>query len=101
MKSKKVGDILPGVMKSLGLDAKLSEAKVVKEWSSIVGETVAARSRPTVVRKHILLVEVENNAWMQEIRFHQRRIIERMQELFPELEVEGLRLMLEREREAE
>ncbi len=101
MKSKKVGNILPGVMKRLGLDVKLREAHLVREWRSVVGEAVAARSRPTVVRKHILLVEVENNAWMQEIRFHQREIIERIRETFPDLGIEGLRLMLEREREAE
>ncbi len=101
MRSKKVGDILPGVMKSLGLDVKLREANLVQEWRSVVGEAVASRSKPTVVRKHILLVEVENNAWMQEIRFLQRKIVERIREQFPELEVEGLRLMLEREREAE
>lgn len=101
MKSKKVGDIIPAVMRSLGLDRKFREADLLHEWRSVVGDTVASRSSPTSVRKHVLLVEVENNAWMQEIRFHQREIIERIREHFPELEVEGLRLMLKREREAE
>ena len=101
MPSKKVGDILPEVMKGLGLDSKMRESQLIRQWPEIVGATVASRSRPVVVRKSVLLVEVENNAWMQEIRFHQRRIVDRIQKKFPELKVEGLRLVLEREREAE
>ena len=101
MPSKKVRDILPEVMKSLGLDAKVREAQLNRSWPEVVGETVAARSRPGAVRKGVLLVEVENNAWMQEIRFHQSEIVKRIQEQFPELQVVGLRLVLEREREAE
>ncbi|HUV35734.1 MAG TPA: DUF721 domain-containing protein [Patescibacteria group bacterium] len=101
MTSKKVGEILPEVMKGLGLDAKLREAELARQWCRIVGTAVAARSRPATVRKNVLIVEVGNNAWMQEIRFHQREIIARIREMFPELKVEGLRVILEREREAE
>lgn len=101
MPSKKVGDILPGVMKGLGLDAKLRETQLAGEWHEIVGTTMARRSNPGAVRKGVLLVEVENNVWMQEVRFHQREIISRIQERFPELGVEGLRIVLKREREAE
>jgi predicted nucleic acid-binding Zn ribbon protein len=101
MRSKKVGDILPGVMKGLGLDAKLREAELVQQWTALVGKAMAARSKPIGIKDHVLLVEIGNNAWMQEIRFHQREIIARIREDFPELGVEGLRLMLEREREAE
>jgi predicted nucleic acid-binding Zn ribbon protein len=101
MKSKKVGDILPGVMKGLGLDVKFREADLIRRWPEIVGETMALRSKPIVIKDRILLVAAENNVWMQEIRYHQRGIIEKIREVFPELEVEGLRLLLERERGAE
>jgi predicted nucleic acid-binding Zn ribbon protein len=101
MPSKKVGDILPGVMKSLGLDTKLRETQLAREWREIVGTTMARQSSPGGVRSGVLLVEVENNVWMQEVRFHQREIIARIRERFPELGVEGLRLQLKREREAE
>jgi predicted nucleic acid-binding Zn ribbon protein len=97
MKSKKVGDILPGVMKGLGLDAKIREAEFVKQWGVIVGKTVAARSKPIAIRDGVLLIEVENNAWMQEIRYLQRDIIEKVRRAYPELGVKGLRLLLERE----
>ena len=101
MKTKKVGEILPGVMKGLGLDARLREAELGTEWRRVVGDTLSARSRPLAIRNKALLVEVANGAWMQEIRYHQREILAKIHELFPELEIEGLRLMLEREKEAE
>ena len=101
MVSKKVRDILPEVMKGLGLDVKIREAQLIQQWREVVGETVASRSRPGTVRRGVLLVEAKNNAWMQEIRFHQSEILKRIQEQFPELQIKGLRLVLEREREAE
>ncbi len=101
MPSKKVGDILPVVMKGLGLDTKLRETQLAREWQEIVGTTMARRSSPCGARSGVLLVEVENNVWMQEVRFHQREIIARIRERFPELGIEGLRLVLKRERGAE
>ncbi len=101
MPSKKVGDILPEVMKGLGLDAKLKETQLAREWREIVGAAMAKRSSPSGARSGVLLVEVENNVWMQEVRFHQREIIARIRKRFPELGIEGLRLVLKRERGAE
>jgi hypothetical protein len=98
--SKKVGEVLPGVMKSLGLDRKLRESEIAREWSSIVGEAVARRSRPGGLKGRTMLVLAENNAWMQEIRFHQGEILARVRERFPELGIEGMRILLERERKA-
>lgn len=95
---KQVRDILPEVFRGLGIEARIEEVRLGEEWASVVGELVASRSRPGEIRDGTLFVEVENNVWMQEIRFHRKKMIERIRERFPGLGVKGIRLVIERER---
>jgi predicted nucleic acid-binding Zn ribbon protein len=101
MKNKQaasIGDILPAVFKRLGLEEKVEEGRLTSAWPAVVGEALARRSRPRGVKRGVLVVEAENNVWMQELRFHQAEILDRVRERFPKLAVKGIRLELERER---
>ncbi len=97
--ARSVRDVLPGVLKSLGLDERMDEARLLKDWSGVVGEAIFRHSRPRKIRGGRLLVEVENNVWMQEIRFHQGEILEKIQKMFPRLGLKGIRFELERKRD--
>jgi predicted nucleic acid-binding Zn ribbon protein len=96
-KSPRVGDILPQVLATLGLEEKFEEGRLLKRWPEVVGEVIANRSRPRVLTDGILHIEVEGSVWMQELWFHQREIIERVRETFPKLTVTGIRLEIKRE----
>jgi predicted nucleic acid-binding Zn ribbon protein len=98
---RRVGDILPDVLKRLRVAEKTEEVKLLHEWPEIVGEAVSRRSQPLAVRKGLLVIAVENSAWMQEIRFHQKELLERVRQRHPKLKVKGIRLVLERERDEE
>ncbi|MBU8922807.1 MAG: DUF721 domain-containing protein [Bacteroidales bacterium] len=95
---EKASAILPKVFRAMGLESRIEAVRLRAEWVEVVGETVAARCRPGDVHEGTLFVMVENNVWMQEIRFHQDRIIRRIRERFPGLGVRGIRLFIERER---
>ena len=99
--TKRVGDLLKGVLKELGLEEKFEEGRLREEWPRIVGEAIARRSTPLSVRGKTLIVEVENNVWMNEIQFHRSGIVRKIREEFPALGIEEIRLKLERERERE
>lgn len=96
--AKRVGDILPGVLDCLGLGKIVEESRLRKEWAGIVGAHIAARSRPGEIRGGTLFVMVENSVWMQEMRFHQKQIINRIRESFPGLGIKEIRLAIEREK---
>lgn len=98
-RSGSVGDIIPEVLRGLGLDAKMEEARLLRQWPDIVGEAVSRRSRPKEIRRGLLVIEVENNVWMQEIRFHQKEILSRIGKLFPKLRLKGMRVELERKKD--
>jgi predicted nucleic acid-binding Zn ribbon protein len=51
-------DVIPGLMKRLGLRERLHEAEVTEAWSQIVGEFIAAHSMPVALREGILYVRV-------------------------------------------
>jgi predicted nucleic acid-binding Zn ribbon protein len=94
----RVGDVLPGVLATLGLDEKFEEGRLLKGWPGVVGDVVAKRSRPRILRDGILHIEVDGSVWMQELWFHQREIIERVRAAYPKLTVTGIRLEIKRER---
>jgi predicted nucleic acid-binding Zn ribbon protein len=51
-------DVLPRVMKQLGLSDRLRESEVAEAWSHIVGDFIAAHSAPTSLRDGLLIVRV-------------------------------------------
>ncbi len=97
-RSSRVGAILPQVLASLGLDEKFEEGRLQQGWPEVVGEVIAKRSRPRVLRDGILHVEVEGSVWMQELWFHQKEIVELVRGAFPKLTVTGIRLEIKKER---
>ncbi len=99
--TKRIGDLLPRVLKGLGLEGRLEEGRLRAEWKSVVGEAIGDRSRPLRVRGKTLLVEVENSTWMNEIQFHRNEIVRKVNAGFPKLKIDEIRLQLERERERE
>ncbi len=96
-----VGDIIPAALRLLGLEDRMNEGRLVKDWSLIVGDLLASKSGPLEIRDGLLIVEVRDNSWMQEIRFHQKRIIEKINDRFPDLGVTAIRLRMERVRDGE
>lgn len=96
-----VGDIIPAVMRILGLESRMDEGRLVREWPLIVGVLLASKSCPLDLKNGVLTVEVRDNSWMQEIRFHQKRIIEKINDRFPNLGVTEIRLRMERVRDGE
>ena len=94
-------DLLPRVLRGLGIEGRLEEGRLRAEWENLVGATIAERSRPLRVRGKTLLVEVKNSTWMNEIQFHRSEIIRKVNSEFPKLKIGEIRLQIERERERE
>jgi hypothetical protein len=41
----RIGDILPAVLKSAGLEQKLRDQEILTIWPAVVGEEIAARTQ--------------------------------------------------------
>lgn len=51
-------DLVPAVMRQLGLAERLRESEVLDAWSGIVGDFIAAHSAPVSLRAGTLVVRV-------------------------------------------
>ncbi|MFO0775183.1 MAG: DUF721 domain-containing protein [Nitrospiraceae bacterium] len=61
--------ILEAVAQRLGLSSKLVEQRIALDWVEIVGEQIAAHTRPEAIRNRRLSVLVDHSVWMQQLSF--------------------------------
>jgi len=52
------GDVLPKLMRRLGLHERLQETAVIEAWAKIVGDFLATHSTPVALRDGVLYVRV-------------------------------------------
>ena len=52
------GDVLPKLMRQLGLKERLHETEVIEAWKQVVGDFIAAHSAPVSLRDGVLYVRV-------------------------------------------
>jgi predicted nucleic acid-binding Zn ribbon protein len=77
------GEVMPGVLKGLGLDRRLAETEILKVWSHQIDPNITAHAQPTGLRKGTLFVTVDSSVWLDEIvRYRRREILERLQNSF-------------------
>ena len=90
-KFTKIGDILPSILKAAGLDEKLREQKILSSWPEVVGEDVADRTEAVKIHNGVLYVHVSHSAWMQELHFIEKEIIEKLKAKTPDVELNQIR----------
>jgi predicted nucleic acid-binding Zn ribbon protein len=87
----RVGDFLPAVLKSFGLEQKFRDQKVLALWPEVVGEQIAARTRAVRIEKGVLFVHVDHGAWMQELHFKEKELVKKLREKAPQSGVRRIR----------
>jgi predicted nucleic acid-binding Zn ribbon protein len=67
-KPSSIADVLAGVLKDTGIAARVEQAGIIPEWSTLVGAQIAAVTEPmSVTADGTLFVNVTTNAWMNEL----------------------------------
>ena len=92
----RIGSIIPGVLKQLGLEGRIEEEKLKRQWASVAGEAIAKVSRPVRVRDGVLYVEVESGAWVQELSFRRRQFVELIGDRYRAIGLKDIRFELKR-----
>ena len=76
--AKAVGAVLDGLVRSLGIDAKLREYEAVTRWTEVVGEHVAHAAAATSITRGVLMVRVESSVWRNELLLRKKEIMEKL-----------------------
>lgn len=74
------GTILAGLSRRLGLESKLFEARLRRRWPDIVGEPIAAHTRPDQLRFKKLYLFVRNSVWLQQLTFLKPVLLQKVNE---------------------
>jgi predicted nucleic acid-binding Zn ribbon protein len=73
-----IAGILSRVLRRYGLEDELKGWQAVEEWAAVVGARIAKHTTAVGFREGVLRVEVEGSAWMQELGFLQRKLIQKI-----------------------
>lgn len=92
----RIGDVLPSVLRSLGLEQRFRELQVVEAWPAVAGDEIAERTRADRLDDGVLYVYVDHGAWMQELRFIEKDLLGRLRERVPGVVLDRIRFSVKR-----
>lgn len=73
-----IASVLSGIARRHGMEPKLLEHKLLKNWSEIAGEQVAAHTRPDQIKFKKLYLIAESSVWIQHLTFLKPELIEKI-----------------------
>ncbi|HEY4715796.1 MAG TPA: DUF721 domain-containing protein [bacterium] len=73
-----IGEVIPKVIKSLGLEKKSKQVDAMLLWKEIVGERVSEKSMPIGISRGILKISVCSSSWMNELQMMKPEIMEKV-----------------------
>jgi len=73
-----IGTVLNGLARRLGLESKLLECRIRREWTTIVGEPIASNTWPDQIRYKKLYVRVQNAVWLHQLSFFKPTLVKKI-----------------------
>ena len=70
--------VLSGLARRLGLESRLLESRIRREWSAIVGEPIASNTWPDQIRYKKLYVRVHNTVWLHQLTFLKPALVQKL-----------------------
>jgi len=93
-----IGSVIESSLKRLGLDKGLKKERVLNAWNEVVGEPIASVSRPSTIKGKTLFVCVSDSMWLQELKFMEGMILDKLNRHVGERLIEGIYFKIDAER---
>jgi len=75
----RIGQVLPGILKKLGLDEKTANIFLVPLWREAVGPNIGAHTKPMGLQKGCLTIAVDTAVWKMELdRYYKDKIVKKL-----------------------
>lgn len=71
-------EIISGLLNARALPFHPDDMEIWKVWGEVVGDGIAGCARPTGIKKRRLMVTVSDPIWLQELRFLESGIREKL-----------------------
>ena len=73
-----IGAVLQRVVRQLGIEREMLGWRAAEEWPGIVGLRIARHTRCVGFREGTLRVEAESSAWMHELGYLERDLVQKI-----------------------
>jgi len=93
-KQPAVAQILPQLIRESGWETQLDLHSVFASWRRIVDSETAGHCRPLKIRRGVLWLEVENSAWLQQLRFQKHHLLETINATLKKSSLQDIKLKL-------
>jgi predicted nucleic acid-binding Zn ribbon protein len=92
-----IADVLAGVLEKAGIAARVEQAGIIPEWSSLVGAQIAHVTQPqSIAADGTLFVHVTTNAWMMELSLMEPELLRALNAKPDRMAVKKIRWLLRR-----
>ena len=88
-----IKEALRSFVKKEGLDKGIQEQKALSVWPRVVGENISANSIAKSISSGILIVEVSNAVWRQELQLQKNIIIEKINKVLTRKTIKDIRFL--------
>jgi hypothetical protein len=95
-----LGRVLHPYMHRSGLIPKIRENRILEAWEQIVGKGVAEATEPARLQNRTLQIKTVNSVWVQQLQFHKKLIVQKVNEFLGEPFLQDLRFILGEKAEA-
>jgi len=73
-----VGSLLSSLLKNLGIEDKIALSSLQREWRGLFKEPLSIHTYPTDIKNGELSVNVDSPAWLAQLKFFKRDMIEKL-----------------------
>ncbi|MFQ6671688.1 MAG: DciA family protein [Candidatus Tectimicrobiota bacterium] len=89
-----LGTVLDEMIRDLGLGEVVAKGAAVALWPEVVGEAVSRVTHPQTVRGSTLVVTVADSAWLQQLRYLEEPMVERLNAAIGRPVIDGIYLQI-------
>ncbi len=92
MSPRQQPESIQDIIKRINIDKLDATSKILDKWNNLVGNAFAKHCAPAVLRNGILIINVENSAWMYMLRLKKPQTLEKLKKL--DKEIRDIRLRI-------
>lgn len=86
-----IGDVVEETVSKLDIAKKMRQYRLWQCWKEIAGPAIYLNARPVRWNRDILVVAVKHASWMQELTYLKAKLIEKIKEKIPEINISDVR----------
>jgi hypothetical protein len=94
----RLGDTIDRVLARLGTPSRAGVEVVFDRWAEVVGDAMAARTRPVAIDGETLVVRCDDPALTTHVRFLEPQLVARLSELSGERHITRVEVRVDRRR---